>query len=204
MSFALSKETRDKLKSRILDGKFDAEDAKLHKRWAALAEECYERQYPKKTRDLMETIPSDWLTTATYFKFQFSDLSGDVLELHFDGRFPGDYYGCNNRAGDMRKKFPYNDAFAIRTKLDATDRLTQKFYQLRDDTEDFKTRRKEMTNRVRGVLESFRTTKQLVETWPEVEQFLKDLAPVEAPRQDLAPVLGDLNKELGLKIKKAA
>lgn len=205
-NFRLDKNDRSKIASRVLANRFDKKDTELHDRYAKLAEHCYERQYPKKVRDLMASLPDGWLRTSNDIHVQFGSAGMYYTRLSFNGAFPGDY-GCSRIAGRpaVEKMFPSLDRDTLRLLLDNDDPLSVKFHALQAEREEYAKERNIISNEVRGVIGSFHTTGTLLKAWPELEQFMKDIAPIaRASTTAIAPIVTDLNKKLGIKPMKVA
>lgn len=205
-TFRLTTTVRETLQERLIDHRFKERGRKLHERVARLAQACYARQYRSKVEpgttklDLIASLPSGWLPEEDSLRVQFAGTR--FVELHFDGRFPGDY-GGGLKTEEPKRRFPQEDANQCRLAVDAAHKLSETWDELSADIKLYREEKKLLEKEVEGVLGSVTTTGALVKAWPEVATFIKDLAPVARPALP-APLIRSLNERLGIKPRKAA
>lgn len=177
-SVRLNKEIRTRILTSIMDkylvkNPLPLEQANEHN-W--LAESVYARKYGHLEQHISE-IPSELLNMRSYILVQVAghELAPDFLEV--DGVTPERAF-----AQIYHPATPEEEAEYVRV-----NRENRKLQQVYDKAvRDMNTYREE----VRDVLSSVNTSKQLVELWPEVEEFipntLRDPSNIQLPTISVA------------------
>lgn len=194
---------RDETVKNLLNKKFVEENARLEElkeakiAAARKAEKlAYETAFPKKIRDMLEAAPTGFYPEATYVVVRFYDpknetnYSDENVSFGDQRRVPykNSYQGGSSFAAVLSKDNPYSKALEEFRKLDAE---CQTFAQeLRD-------RRRAITAKVLNVINSVTTVKRLLETWPEIHEFLPERVS-GADGGVPAHMIADLNEEFGI------
>jgi len=129
-----------------------------HEQLKKVGDQLYNHIYPKKDRDLMDSLPHNWMPEF------------DLLKVCIGGKITVIPMTKNRR-------FPYqNDRYnsVVRASFQAREAITEKVSRAQCQYKDACDAVKDLRHRVKAVIEYSRTTKQLVEAWPECEKVVED------------------------------
>jgi len=152
----LSNATRDTLINTIIDGKFKALKEKNAVKKKILCGRMYNKLYSKKERELMAQLPKSYFKYKTCLRIQFR---GKTKELHLDTRLPFGNCHISN----------YNPYITIEPKTSIGDA----YEILETDIRKLKEEEGELITKARQVIYAANTDKQLLEAWPEIEEYVK-------------------------------
>ena len=192
MTTRLTRDMRYEICDLVIGDRFERARTKLQKKRAALAYACYRKVYSKAVRDRMSALPDGWLSEDCSMDVKF----GTYYEtIYFNGQ--SSRYSRENVPERVCKRFPQKDRSGASVALPGSDPLSERFLSIRDEDRALIDEEKRLRIEALSVLESVTTIKRLVDVWPEVEPFLKQIAPT--PKAQVpAPIVADLNKKLGL------
>jgi len=129
-----------------------------HEQLKKVGDQLYNHIYPKKDRDLMDSLPHNWMPEF------------DLLKVCIGGKITVIPMTKNRR-------FPYqNDRYnsVVRASFQAREAIAEKVSRAQCQYKDACGAVKDLRHRVKAVIEYSRTTKQLVEAWPECEKVVED------------------------------
>ena len=207
MSVRLTNDLREKIQKKLLSHKFIKPLDRLADKKARFALKVYNDIYSKKERDLMQTVPADWLETSTSICVSFVS---DYMHLSFNGDYSR--YNCHREIqvrGTRREYIRMIDpvrSHGARKVYDNDHKLTHEHTDLQREEEDLHKEVHEAMAASNAALWSVNTLKQLLEVWPEVEEFVPEYALRQDPKGKVnlpALPIDDLNASFGLKKKTA-
>lgn len=170
---------REKIRDLILAHRFDGDRDRLKKEATALGIKVYERAFPRKQRDLMETLPKGWLHEEDHASVK----AGSCFT-----RLP---FG-------KAMRMPMTKAHGCILSLEATDTLAQQISAHESAEKGLRDTRSAAARQIAATLGSFSTVKALREGWPEIAAFI-DVATHSVPVPNLpAPIIRDLNVAMKL------
>ena len=138
----------------------------------------YDDVYPKAVQRLMSKMPEGFLPTATSFAVAFD---GVVDQVGFSERRVAD------KDNSFRPVVNYESDHPIAVENSEVSKRRR----------DLNARREKARRDVLALLESCRSSSQLLATWPEAAQFMEGMSPTSQV-VDLAVPVEEINLELGL------
>ncbi|RLI66894.1 MAG: hypothetical protein DRO67_00585 [Candidatus Asgardarchaeum californiense] len=135
---------------------FNDKDTELKEEFIQFADECYNYRYNGEQQKYMNCVYYDKMfevreTIVCWF-------SGSAAYMHMSDKRP----------------FWFSDYDSLR-KFDSDHYLTKKWLTLKEKEYKINSDKRELRSEINKVLHSVNTTKQLLEVWPECEQWIKDL-----------------------------
>jgi hypothetical protein len=206
MKKRLNTEIREDILRDLLRHKFSEEYVELVCRRAALAKRMHDRTYAKIAGQ-MNQLPEGWLPTSKSVTVKFGE---SYTSLNFNGEWPARYstqvhwacqpVGWNNPHVQRRIRASDNDRCMM--VLDADDKDSEEFHELEQWTKSLQDRVQYARKQIWAALSKVYTVRQLLEAWPEVKPFVKDLAPTK-PKEPSVPQLAvaELNSLAGLPVE---
>lgn len=164
---------RNTIRKRILDHRFNADEAAAKKAVLAASEALFDALFPGLD---LSNIPEEFLSFDDHFDVYWQEVKWtDRIELQFEftRAVPGDGYNV------VVSAMP--EGQALRAAYDAKEALKEK--------------RDEAAEQINGILASVRTTDKLLKVWPEIAAFVPQ---VEKTTNLPALIPAQLNKMLGL------
>lgn len=206
MKKRLNTEIREDIMRALLRHKFSEEYVELVCRRAALAKRMHDRAF-NNILGQMNQLPEGWLPTSKSITIKFGE---SYTSLNFNGEWPTRYFtqihwacqpvGWNNPHVFRRVREMDKDRCTM--VLDATDKDSEEYGELENWTNSLQDRVGYGRKQIWAALCKANTVRQLLEAWPEVEPFVKNLAPV-TPKKSSVPQLAttELNSLVGLPVK---
>lgn len=174
----LTETLRSKIRNRMIEHRFTAEQKALDEAFTKLSDDVYRDVFSDTDRRKMQRLPEGWLPER------------DELAVKFGTAFTHIKFDSARRVPDSM------DSFSRAAKVyPASHALTQRYDQLSKRRSDLDTAMVEARRQIWGALNSVTTLKRLHEVWPESKQFTADLDP--RPTLPAVPVK-TLNKMLNL------
>lgn len=178
----ITKDLRDHIRNKAVKSAFEKRLADWNKDDNRLAIECYNFIFPKKIRDIISTVPPEWIRTCSCLRF---NADGWSVSLNAGKEMPTPpSSGCGNLGsitGDLAHKVQkhveakrtiYSDHAAALTKM-------------------------------MGFLEQFKTFKKLEEAWPEGKKFYEGFNAERTAANLPAVITSEINSMLGIKGEKS-
>lgn len=174
-------EIADKIVAQIVSS-FMEEKEKQHKiDCTNFAERVYADVY-KKHLEAMTALPEGYLPTRGSFAIQFSEASEGYTRLYFENP----------------KRVLDKDLDIAAKVYDEGSLYSVEFFNLKLVEQNLRQEKKDLCIKIRAVVNSHNTTKQLKDAWPEIKKYVEPYEKVPEKRQSLAPIITDLNKKLNL------
>ena len=183
-SVRLSKDTRYDILKAIIE-RWEAQNpppCDIEAEEAKTGDVLYKMAYSVQVRNATKKIPEDMLRWSHRFKFS---IAGKVDSILMTEKKP------------VRRQHSFNDDVQINFQ-DVPEALLD--FSIKKEVHDkWKESRDDFYDKVRIILNSINTTKQLVDAWPEAEKYIPEYAK-SAPIKTL-PALKteELNAALGVK-----
>ena len=174
-------EITDKITGTIVNNSMAEKEEQLKQDSFAFANKVYDRVYKSELKR-MNDLPEGYLLDDTSLRFQFSDASDGYTLIFFK----------------EKKRILAKHRSDVVAKFENDDELTKEFFQLKNRKEDLVKEKKDLTIKTRAVINSYNTTKQLKDAWPEIKKYVEPYETVPEKSRSLAPIIGDLNKKLQL------
>jgi hypothetical protein len=199
-SVKLTNDMRDSIIRGIIEDKYRDRMDELTQRFAEFSNRMYAKCFSNTTIKKINDLPKGWLPEENDF---LVEIAGQVIQLTFDGYFARQRTALNQSNSidwDQRptKRFPTNKTRGVIKTFDGGSSVHAEYQQIEYDLEKLNEEVATLKNELRGVLYSCSTSKRLLDTWPEIEPYLKDLhlpIPVSSvPVQTIET----LNEKLGL------
>lgn len=166
-----------RIKDAVIKHRFADDRDALVERERVFADAVYRDVYKAHLKK-MEALPEGWLQSQGHFHVAFG---GQYERIKF---------------GDVRRVLA-RDVHNAAKVYDATHKLTVEFRAIKDADKSLRDSVREAESKVESAINSFNTTKQLIEGWPEVEKFVRQI--VGQPKVNLPTVeTKALNKLLDL------
>lgn len=167
--------------SRLLEHKYNDLLEKLREDKMQLAQDIYNFVFDEKARNLMATLPADWLPLTSGVSFCVGDEQ-DYRHLELREDLP----------------VPYGKHAGCMVVLDRNSELGTRALELKERAVEISRQRQEDKKNALAILSSVTTIPALLRLWPEVAPFIETN---EKPRPKLPAVpITDLNKSFGLPV----
>ena len=181
----ITNDIREKICRKAIASAFDPKALAITKEENALAIECYNHIFPKKIRDIIATVPPEWIRACDCLRF---NAAGWSVQLCAGKKMPTP--ASNNcdmlgsLTGDIADKV---QAFSTAKKKLGEDRSLA-------------------ARKMEGFLSGFTTFKKLEEAWPEGKEFYAVFNADRPSANVPAVITKEINDMLGLKVtvKKAS
>lgn len=173
----ITKTIREKISLDAITESYKAKSDDIKKREQKLAIECYNSVFPKKIRDIVNSLPEGWTRKCTCLKF---NAGGWQVTLCAEKELSTPTTHCSvlgSLTGDLATK-------------------VQNFSQEKKSLDE---NYRADIRKIYGFLEGFSTFKQLKKAWPEGEKFYKKYNADRISPSVPAVVTEEINKILGLK-----
>ena len=179
-SVRLTENMRRNVRERLLTHAFGKRQQELRADDEIFGGDVYETVYDALVRRRMKSMPEGFFRLASYLKVAFGGQQDQVV---WRGLRP------------IASKHEYDRA----ASYVADHPLSQRSDALEKRRRDLKTDREAAYQKIKAVLASCSTLRQLVEIWPEAEPFVRDFQ-VSGPAAvtALALPIKSLNEQLGL------
>lgn len=188
MSTRLTQDIRHRLLSKMLEHRFDKDRDALHKRKENLALEVYKDLYSPATIAAMKKFPEDAFPACSSIRVTFVD---DTVCLDFPDDTSHLFFYRHTRVSC--KVYEPRHAFSV------------EYFTIERELKALREEHDQVRSAGRATLNKVNTTRQLIEMWPEIEPFLKELAPVvDTPCIALAVPVDQLNKMFALPVETKA
>ncbi len=174
----LTNDLRHTIAKRAIEHGFAKREAALLAEEHVLARSAYDLLYPKKIQDAMNALPNGFFPTD------------GGLTVFVEGRRHGLVYA----PGIELREAANGDCLKVR----AADSFGKKVVALAEAKENFIAERKAARHEANSVLASVSSLARLLEVWPAVESFTKDIGSSGKPITALAVPIKKLNTTLGL------
>lgn len=187
MSRKMTNEIREAIVKASLKHRFKEATEKLIADRRALGDRIYEAAYNAEIRELMDKLPTGFLYEAPEINFFPSKGSrrSSRLPLTKTRRFPLDAQYCYRETG-----------FELSSKLELA------YAKLMEREQKILEEQNQAENALRSTLAAYNTVKRLIEGWPEIEPLVPEWAKLSDDRKLPVPQVKQLNKLLGLPVKK--
>lgn len=173
----LTSNIRDQIEHRAIDAAFKKETAALDKQAQKLVALCYKNLFLASARTAAAAMPKGWISETSEFLL---NVEGEQIRLKSKDSFLVPATHCWSKSYVLKSA---ELAAEVRAWAHAK--------------EDLRTRRKQATAALNGMLLSVSTLKKLFEVWPEGQAFYKDVGP--SPSNLPTVHVGEVNKLLNLK-----
>lgn len=184
----LDQHTRDQVNHLLLRHRFEEDVLKIVARRARIADQLYKLAFPARVREQINALPESWLPTKNNIKAQ---ISGEIISVPFSGAvisLLSQVISTGAKPDEEWRRFPYKSVNSVTAVYDASDRITEEWWQLSSDQTDLKEAIERAQVQARQSLAAYNTTKQLEEGWPEVKPFLHRVLPPERPKLPALPI----------------
>lgn len=178
-STRLTKDIRQKIWDKIREERFGKVEIEHREKLKSLALKCYNAMYSKEERQWMKNAYKGALPEENELFVRFN---GKSIILHLEEYKPI----FNNHSNSSKCQF------------EKTHSLTKEFreiHEYKNSKDEEKIRAREATM---SILNSFTTTRKLLEIWPEVEPYLNKVVENQKSNNLPAVQVKDINKILGL------
>lgn len=176
-SVTLTQGHRHKILERILNHAFGERKKKIQEKEYKLADQAYKKLYSEELRKKMEALPEGFLSTT------------QSIQINLGGQW---HYLAFRNEERRRAAQDYN---LRRLDIPVGDALGAEIYDWLRDEKQLKEEQEAALNNARAVLKSATTLKSLLDKWPEIEEFTKDIRPKVTA---LAVPMHKLNRVLDL------
>jgi len=177
-NFRLNEQYRQTILRRALARAFDSEEERMRASELLLGGMVYDDVYPKEVQRLMSKMPEGFLPIATSLTVAFD---GEVDQVRFGER----------RVADK------DNSFKPVVNYESDHPIAVEHSEVSKRRRDLNARREKARRDVLALLESCRSSSQLLATWPEAAQFMDSMSPTSQV-VDLAVPVEEINLELGL------
>lgn len=186
MSVKLTKDTRNQIRRKLLENRFEAEEAALRKQEDELPMFLYEASWTKKEAELRDSLPEGWLNEQHYFDVKL----GATIET---------FYFKDQKDRRIRYKKDKSHYRGVIGKFDADSEEFKRWKAIRDARDNIVHRRRELEVQIDAVLSSATTADALIKKWPEIKDIVDKIVGV-LPKTDrqLAVRMEKLNRDLEL------
>ena len=189
-SYRLTKYDRSIICKNAIADRFGKKEETLKEEKYNLSDQAYNMIFDKDILDKINSISRDWLYTNTNMYIRL--YNGYQFELHFktDTPLPG-------------RTYHFSDSKFLLSDQDLCDKLLKNHSNM----EDLKKEKRDAEYKLKSLLNSVSTTKQLKEIWPDGEPFYAHLVknPKMALKTNLPAILiSDINKIFELPKQEAA
>ena len=178
----ITKGIRERICRKAIGATFDPKKQAMDKEENKLAIEAYNHIFPKKIRDIIATVPEEWIRHCECLRF---NATGWQVQLCAGKKMPTPASNNCDMLGSLTGE--------ISDKVQAFSTAKKK---LNED-------RNLAARKMLGFLEQFRTFKKIKEAWPEGKEFYAEF---DADRQSAnvpAVITKEINEMLGIKGKKS-
>lgn len=173
----LTNDIRDQIERRAIDAAFKKETEALDKQQSRLVAICYKNLFLASARNAAAAMPKGWISQTSEFLF---NIDGEQIRLKSTETFLVPATHC------------WSKSYVLKSA-----ELTAEVRAWAHAKEDLRTRKKQATAALSGMLLSVSTIKKLFEVWPEGQAFYKDIGP--SPVNLPTVHVGEVNKLLKLK-----
>lgn len=183
MSTPLNKDTRERIKTALMEKAFKARRAALKLQHVALAIAVYNDLYPPTVLKQIDALPEGWL----------------VVKTRIDASFGGEYEQMPTPEGGFRLLARDNtNMFQHCLKAYPRDHALTKLHSAYDKAKNaLKKEEEKIASQIKGQLYSYSSVEALVKHWPELEPTVKTLGIGPTPKLPVVVPAG-LNEALGL------
>lgn len=176
----ITKELRERIARKAVNATYEPKAADMKKEENKLAIEAYNHIFPKKTRDIIATVPENWLRSCDCLRF---NAAGWQVQL------------C---AG---KKMPTPVANHCDILGSLTGEIAEKVQAYSTDKKKMDEEWRSAAHKMLGFLEQFTTFKKLEEAWPEGKKFYQEFNADRPSANVPAVITKEINEMLGIKTK---
>lgn len=188
-SIKLNNSIRNHIVDLLLDHKYTPLSEKMDKEENTLAEKVYCAVFPKKERDVIDSLKEGWLRESKDMYVRLYP-NGYGLRMHFGNeekrRFPHDTGNTINLPDIIERK--------------GVEALNDKILEHMEEKEALGEECKQTRLEALSLLSSVTTVNRAIEVWPEAEQFIREAVGVVQKSNASVPALlaETLNFRLGL------
>lgn len=173
----LTKEIRDCIANDCVRTQFKKTKDELTKQESLLAIECYNYVFDEKIRKQAAKMPTKWMRMDGCLMF---NAGGYSVTLRVDKELPVPHATRCNRLGNIDGE------------------LADKVQDFSNKKQEANDKHKDAYRKLKAMLDSINSIKQLEKTWPEGKPFYKKYMEVKEGSSLPAVQIEDLNKTLGL------
>ena len=173
----LTNEIRERLLTRVLSHGFKERQYLMKKAYMDFADKCYSDTYTPEIQSLISQLPNNFFPKVT------------TINMSFGGR-------KFQHNGSKTVPVGYLSYHGYINKLAEDHVLTDEFLYLEKENDALKKELADAKQNAKALLYSVQTMKRLLEVWPEIEAFTKDIVPEKIGLPAIQIV--DLNKKLKL------
>ena len=182
----LTNDRRDRIIRLLLEHTFDAESLELQNARSKIGPKIYNTVFSAANRKKMKALPAGWLRQGDSIR---ANLAQDFETFDLPERLP----------------FPHSTGrHDCAISLDGGHPITEEFRSWKAATEDLRKRKNEAQSAARATIYSHRTVKQLLDAWPDIEPFVKQVCNLDKGRDVPVIPVSNLNKTFKLPVKKKA
>jgi len=150
----------------------------------------YELVYSEKARKQIQSLPKEWLPESNRVRVMVEDQG--VKEVRFGNMRPVPYEDFSGGYSHVTSIVsPESEYFKAEALVEEAKEA------LRDFRREVGQQEREASSKVLAVVNSVTTTGKLIEVWPEVQQFMPEMA-YSSSGGVPAEVIGSLNEYLNL------
>lgn len=175
----LTNEIRQQIITKLLNHGFSKQQAALEAEENALALDAYNDIYPSAIQELMQTLPTGFLTVS---KSIYCKFGSEYANLAFEG---------------SEGKCIADKHTGVAKVYAADSNLALKYMELDFKGKSLRDERNQAKVTAYGILYSVHTVEKLLETWPECKPFVEAVTPVPKPLPPALPI-PEINAMLGL------
>lgn len=168
----LTNDIREAITNDILKHRFTDDLDKLREQRAAFALKVYNDIFPTKTQEHMETLPDGWLPRSNNIGVQFG-YGHNFTRLSFNGSFDsGILVRLSTKIDNVFKRILASKEHGCAKSYDPQHPLTQAADRLNYKRKDLADQIDVAKKSIETALSKVSSIGRLIETWPEVAQFV--------------------------------
>lgn len=175
----ITKDIRERICRKTVTATFQPKKDAISKRENKLAIECYNHLFPKKIRDIIAKVPTEWLRSCSCLRF---NANGWDINLNAGKEMPTPAMSGCGRLGNL------------------TGEIAEKVQAFSQEKKSLEDEWRSANAKMLGFLEQFRTFKKLEEAWPEGKKFYKEFDADRPSANVPAVITKEINIMLGIEV----
>lgn len=174
----LTNDLREKICKNAVNATYKPKADKLKEQEAKLAVEAYNHIFPKKIRDIIATVPENWIRSCDCLRF---NAGGWQVQLCAGKKMPTPASNHCDLLGSL------------------TGEIAEKIQAFSQEKKKLDEEWRSALSKMAGFLQQFTTFKKLEEAWPEGKKFYHEYNADRVSANVPAVITKEINDMLGLK-----